>query len=87
MKTTAVILACLLMGCATPESASIRNEDAEYEKRLCEAPRWWDDRWDRCRHRDVPIFMTTNHLPTKCRPLYNDGSGDWAECMGVGYVR
>ena len=22
-------------------------------------------------------------LPTKCREFYNDGTGRWAECMGV----
>lgn len=25
------------------------------------------------------------HLPTICRPLYNDGTDAWIECMGVGY--
>lgn len=25
------------------------------------------------------------HLPTKCRPFYNDGTDRWIECMGVGY--
>ena len=24
------------------------------------------------------------HLPTECRPFYNDSTGRWAECMGVG---
>lgn len=23
-------------------------------------------------------------LPAKCRPFYNDGTGRWIECMGVG---
>jgi len=23
-------------------------------------------------------------LPEKCHPFYNDGTGRWAECMGVG---
>lgn len=27
-----------------------------------------------------------NHLPTKCRPFYNDGTDRWKDCMGVGYV-
>lgn len=30
------------------------------------------------------IKVTRTHLPTKCRPFYNDGTGRWAECMGVG---
>lgn len=25
-----------------------------------------------------------DHLPTKCRHFYNDGTGRWAKCMGVG---
>jgi hypothetical protein len=24
------------------------------------------------------------HLPTECRKYYNDGTGRWIECMGVG---
>jgi len=27
------------------------------------------------------------HLPTTCRPYYNDGTERWINCMGVGYVR
>ena len=31
--------------------------------------------------RTVPV-----HLPSKCQPFYNDGTGRWAECMGVGPI-
>ena len=24
------------------------------------------------------------HLPSLCKPYYNDGTDAWAECMGVG---
>lgn len=27
---------------------------------------------------------SSESLPTKCEPFYNDGTGRWIECMGVG---
>jgi len=30
------------------------------------------------------IEVKSTHLPTACRSFYNDGTGRWAECMGVG---
>lgn len=32
----------------------------------------------------VPCIPAPDHLPTTCRPFYNDGTGRWIECMGVG---
>jgi hypothetical protein len=34
-----------------------------------------------------PEKQASTHLPTKCRPYYNDGTERWIDCMGVGYVR
>jgi len=30
------------------------------------------------------IKVEHTHLPTVCREFYNDGTGRWAKCMGVG---
>lgn len=37
--------------------------------------------------KEVTQSVTTSrvHLPTKCRPYYNDGTDRWIDCMGVGY--
>ncbi len=28
--------------------------------------------------------IKVTHLPTTCREIYDDGTGRWQECMGVG---
>ena len=40
--------------------------------------------WDKI---EAEIKVERVHLPTKCRPFYNDGTEAWINCMGVGYVR
>ena len=32
----------------------------------------------------VPTVKEKFHLPTFCHKFYNDGTGRWIECMGVG---
>lgn len=32
----------------------------------------------------VRIVAPSFHLPTFCRQYYDDGTGRWIECMGVG---
>jgi len=33
---------------------------------------------------DAGSAHTSETLPAKCRQYYNDGTGRWIECMGVG---
>jgi hypothetical protein len=33
---------------------------------------------------EIKVKVERVHLPTKCRPLYNNGTDEWIECMGVG---
>ena len=33
---------------------------------------------------DEPVVEVRKTLPEICAPFYNDGTGRWAECMGVG---
>ena len=39
---------------------------------------------DRNATRGAASESTSVHLPTKCRPYYNDGTDNWINCMGVG---
>ena len=34
--------------------------------------------------RDPRRMTAENHLPTRCRAYYADGTDRWIECMGVG---
>lgn len=33
---------------------------------------------------DVRSERISNHLPSKCRQYYNNGTDQWIDCMGVG---
>lgn len=33
---------------------------------------------------DEPVVGARRSQPEICAPFYNDGTGRWAECMGVG---
>lgn len=35
----------------------------------------------------VPVTPKVWGLPEKCAEFYDDGTEDWINCMGVGYVR
>lgn len=40
--------------------------------------------WSMAQEEDIVLRTTRQTLPEKCSPYYGDGSGRWAECMGVG---